>query len=106
MKVTTKDIEVLEDAIARLLEAVEDVQKQRDECSNDFIQNAQEQEREFGNKPRYHQEIEDTYESLEDGLDEVFSLIRHAQDIVTDTLPIHIRNILGYRVLSRSLQRW
>jgi len=97
MKVTTKDIEVLEDAIARLLEAVEDVQKQRDECSNDFIQNAQEQEREFGNQPRYHQEIEDTYESLEEGLDEVYNHIRHAQDIVTDTLPIRIRNILGYR---------
>ena len=99
MKVTTKAIEVLEDAIARLLETVEGVQKQRDECSNDFIQNAQEQEREFGNKPRYHQEIEDTYESLEEGLDEVYNHIRHAQDIVTDTLPIRIRNILGYRLI-------
>ena len=86
-RVTTQDIEVLEDAIARLLEAVEDVENKRQQCSQDFIQNANEQEQEFGTIPDDYENTIDAYESLEDGLDEVFNHIRHARDIVTDTLP-------------------
>jgi len=92
-RVTTHDIEVLEDAIARLLEAVEDVENKRQQCSRDFIQNANEQEQEFGNRPDYYENTSDAYESLEDGLDEVSNHIRHAQDLVTDTLPKHTKRI-------------
>ena len=86
-RVTTQDIEVLEDAIARLLDVIGDVEIKRQQCFLDFIQNVNEQKQEFGIRPTHYENIKDAYESLEEGLDEVFTHIRHAQDIVTDTLP-------------------
>ena len=92
-RVTTQDIEVLEDAVARLLETVEDVENKRKQCSRNFIQNSNEQEQEFGNIPDHYENTTDAYESLEEGLDEVFKHIRHAQDIVTDILPCYTNRL-------------
>lgn len=87
---TTVTQEVLEDAIAKLLEAFEDIASRRLEYKQEYLEGMHEQ---FGEclvlpyesvdedgDPDYNDDLEDT-------LDDIINAIRQAQDLITDTLP-------------------
>ena len=88
--VTPDDAEVLEDAIAKLLEAVEDIASRRLEYKQEYLKGMHEQFGECLVLP--YESIDedgdpDYNDDLADELENVIDAIRQAQDLITDTLP-------------------
>ena len=88
--VTQDDAEVLEDAIAKLLEAVEDIASRRLEYKQEYLKGMHEQFGECLVLP--YESIDedgdpDYNDDLADELENVIDAIRQAQDLITDTLP-------------------
>jgi len=82
----TEECQELEETIASVLERADDLMSRHDEIVGAYIQNAGEQEQEFGSKPAHYDNMVALFERIEEELTDATNDIRHAYDIFTDRL--------------------